>query len=342
MRNGTKKETRLFILIMILGIFLLMPQLANAKFSDVWNTITGKAASETATVTITVGNNAPVIGNVTLDMADNVAITENGNRSFLFSFVATDQEGAGNIVNSSAVANISVQTIGSTEKNRYNDTFVNPGDGGCRAANPVGLNGINYSCTINIVFYDAATTWNISVRINDSNGNFAQNTTKTFAIAETTSISISPSSISFPTIAPNDQNRTATENISIRNIGNDDLSGRTATGETINITAITLVPSSGSTFIPASNLSIGQANGTAGHNLNYCDPSIVNNVTRLQNTTAAQGFSNYTAAINGSGILAQADNNYQSYGICLIHAPGDLASTTYSSSSSGSWTFLVF
>ena len=336
-----KKEIMLFAIIMTFSI-LLLSNITDAKFLDVLNKITGRATSETATVTITVGNTAPVIGNVTLDMADNVAITENGNRSFLFSFVVTDQEGAGNIVNSSAVANIT-RGFGSTaETTRYNNTFVNSGDGGCRANNPVGLNGINYSCTINIVFYDGAGTWNISVRINDSNSNFAQNTTQIFTIGETSSISISPSTISFPTLVPNDRNKTSSANISIINIGNDDISGKEATGETINITAITLIPSSGNTFIPASNFTIGQVNGTTGHNLNFCDTSITANVTRLQNTSIAQGYANFTGAINGSGILARANDNYQSYGLCLLHAPGDLASTTYSTSSSGAWTFLVF
>ena len=338
-----KKGIILFMIIILnLSLFLIMLKETNAGFIDVFNKITGRAASESATVTITVGNTAPVIGNVTLDKADNVAITENGNKSFLFSFVVTDQEGAGNIVNNSAVANITRGFGGTAETTRHNNTFVNVNDGGCRANNPVGLNGINYSCTINIVFYDEAGLWNISVRINDSNGNFVQNTTKTFTIAETSSISISPSTISFPTIVPSDQNKSSSVNLSIINIGNDDLSGREATGETINITAVTLVPSSGSTFIPASNFSIGQVNGTSGHNLNFCDTSITANVTRLQNTTVAQGWANFTGAINGSGILARANNNYQSYGLCLLHAPGDLASTTYSTTSSGAWTFLVF
>src|SRR3989344_6377875 len=179
MIKNLKKETTLLVFIFIFGSLIIMPQITNADFFDVFNKITGRAASEVATVTISVGNTAPLIGNVTLDEADNVAITENGNKSFLFSFVVTDQEGAGNIMNSSAVANIT-RGFGSTaETTRYNDTFVNSGDGGCRANNPVGLNGINYSCTINIVFYDGAGTWNISVRITDSNSNFAQNITKT-------------------------------------------------------------------------------------------------------------------------------------------------------------------
>ncbi len=287
----------------------------------------------------TAANNPPIIGNVTLDMASPVALTEAGNKSFLFSFVATDADGAGNLVNNSAVANVTA--IGETT--RYNDTFVNTNDGGCKATNPVGLNGINYSCTINLVFYDAATTWNISVMINDTNGAFAQNNTQTFVIQELTAIQLDQSSISFPTISINKNNISSLLNITITNTGNDDISGREATGETINITGITLVPSTGNTFIPASNFTIGEVNASTGFNGDYCDPSIFKNVTRLQNKTDAQGYSNFSGAINGSSLLAQASENKKVFGICLIHSPNDLQSgTIYSTSSSGSWTIAIF
>ena len=335
--NLTKK-TIIITFLLIFGTILITSQLGDAKFLDIWDSITGKAPTQTATVSITVGNNAPVIGNVTLDMADSITLTENGNKSFLFSFVAVDQEGVGNLVNNSAVANVSA----SGETTRYNNTFVNPTDGGCRAANPVGLNGVNYSCTINLVFYDAATTWTISVRINDSNGNFAQNITKTFTIAELTAIQLDQGTITFPSITPSQFNVSSSINITITNTGNDDISGSQATGETLNISAITLVPASGSTFIPASNFSIGQVNSTSGHLMNPCDTSIVANVTRLKNVTEATGYANFSGRINGSAVLAQAVGNKHSMSLCLLHSPANLASTTYSSSNSGAWTILAF
>ena len=58
--------------------------------------------------------------------------------------------------------------------------------------------------------------------------------------------------------------------------------------------------------------------------------------------TDATGFSNFTGAINGSAVLAQAIGNKHSVGICLIHSPSDLQSTTYSTSNSGAWTITIF
>ena len=337
MIKNSKKETTIFVLIIIFGV-LLLANLSDAKFLDLWNTITGRAPTQTASLSITVGNNPPVIGNVTLDEADSITLTENGNKSFLFSFVAVDPEGLSNIVDGSAVANITR----SGETTRHNNTFVYNTDGGCRFANNVGTNGKNFSCTIGIVFYDGAGLWNISVMVNDSNGNFAQNTTKPFTIQESTNIALDQSSITFPSVTLNQNNVSASINVTITNTGNDDISGRESTGETINITAITLVPSTGTTFIPASNFTIAEANGSGTNLINPCDFSITNNVTRLRNMTDAVGFSNFTGAINGSAVLARAVGNKQVYALCLIHAPNDLQSTTYSTTSSGSWTILAF
>ena len=310
----------------------------SVNVSDVANAY---SATISSIINITIRNSIPIIGNITLDEADNIVLTENGNKSFVFSFVVTDADNFTDINNFSAVANVT-RGFGSTaETTRHNDTFVYPTDGGCRANKLIGTNGKNFSCTIEMVFYDAAGLWNISARINDTN-DFAQNTTKTFTVQESTNMQIDQSTISFPQITPNVYNISSLLNLTITNTGNDDISGRETTGETINITAITLVPSTGTTFIPASNFTIGQVNASGTFNGDYCDPSIVRNVTRLRNVTDAAGFSNFTGAVNGSAVLAQAVGNKHTLGICLIHAPNDLQSTTYSTTSSGAWTITIF
>jgi hypothetical protein len=306
----------------------------SVNVSDIGGLYSGTISSA---VNLTIKNSLPIIGNVTLDIADSVSIIEGGNKSFLFSFVVTDLDNSTDINNFSAVANITK----AEETSRYNDTFVNPNDGGCKVKNNINTNAKNFSCTINIVFYDGAGTWTISTRINDTN-EFAQNITKTFSIQETSAVSLNPSTITFPRVIPNQNNISALFNITIINIGNDDISGKEANGETINITAITLVPATGTTFIPASNFTIAEANISATHLISPCDVSRPNNVTLLKNITADKGYANFTGAINGSAVLAQASEKSQTFAICLIHAPNDLAGTTYSTSSSGAWTILAF
>ena len=332
-----KRGAIFFVTIIILFIFFLTP-FGSASLLDIWDSITGRAPTQSLGVSIRT-NAIPVIGNVTFDMATPVSATENGNTTLLFSFVVTDSDGLSDIRNNSAVANISK----TGETTRTNDTFVVPTDGGCNAVNNVGTNGKNFSCTINIVFYDGSGTWNVTTRINDSKEAFAQNTTQTFSINELTAIQINPSSITFPTVGLGDVNVSALANITINNTGNDDISGREATGETINITAITIVgETSASTVIPTNNFSIG-TDIDVTPTPSYCDTSRTQNTTKLINSTAALSpYNNFSAAINGSVILAQASNNFEVISVCLLDVPDDLTSQNYSTTKSSAWTLLVY
>jgi len=281
-------------------------------------------------INVSIRNSLPAIGNVTLDMADSVSIIESGNKTLLFSFVMTDADNTSDINNFSGVANISR----GGETTRHNDTFEYANDGGCFANNKIGENSMNFSCSIQIVFYDGAGEWNISVRANDTHS-FVQNITKTFTLIETTSIAIDVNTFAFPLVVPNNYNITSTTSILVNNTGNDDL---TATGETLNISAITLTPASGTTFIPASNFSMG----TVYSNSDECDTSLVTTTTRFTNTTDAAGYSNFTGALVGTTLPAQATGNTESLELCLIHAPSNLVSTTYSTANSGAWTIIAF
>jgi len=330
--SKSKKEVIVFLLILFFFIFLAVPQVNSyPRLFNRNNEITGMAPTQTASISITVGNNAPVIGNVTLDMADSVSIVESGNRTLLFSFLVTDIEGAGNIDNTSGVANISR----GGETTRHNDTRIYATDGGCKAINSYGTLSINFSCSIPIVFYDGAGVWNISVSAKDNNNNYAFNTTATFTLQESTNIAIDVNTFAFSAVTPDQRNVTSTTLILVNNTGNDDLTG---TGETLNITAVTLVPASGTTFIPASNFSMG----TVYSNSDECDTSLVTTTTRFTNTTDAAGYSNFTGALVGTTLPAQATGNTESLELCLIHAPSNLVSTTYSTANSGAWTIIAF
>ena len=331
-----KRGVIIFVVIIILFMFFLIP-FGSAGFLDIWDSITGKALTQSLGISVQT-NSIPIIGNVTFDIATPVSATENGNTSLLFSFVATDADGLSNIVNNSAVANITR----AGETTRTNNTFVTSTDGGCNAVNNVGTNGKNFSCTIYIVFYDGAGTWDIAVRINDSNSAFAQNTTQSFTFNELTALTISPNSISFPTVGLSDVNVSARNNLTITNTGNDDISGREATGEYINVTALTLNgATSGATVIPTNNFSIG-TNIDVTPIPSYCDVSRSQNTTRLVNITAAlSAYNNFSNMINGSFVLAQAVGNQEVLSICLLDVPDDLTAQNYTTGST-SWTILVW
>src|SRR3989344_5617937 len=246
MTRKLKKGMLTFMAILSLSIFLLASSSTSASIGDFFNKITGFGSSPQSLSISVKANTVPIIGNITLDMADNVVLTESGNKSLFFSFVATDMDGLNDIVNNSAVANISR----TGETTRYNDAFVYSTVGGCRAQER-GVNFKNFTCNISFVYYDGAGTWNISVMINDSASAFTQNITQTFTINELTALIIYPNSISFPTVGLTDVNVSARANLTINNTGNDDISGREASGEYINVTAYLLGgATNGATFIP--------------------------------------------------------------------------------------------
>src|SRR3989344_2038099 len=219
-----KKETVFAVIFLIFVLFL-----ANSCKKEPVG-----SPSQQADIAITVGNNVPTIGSITLDMADNVAILEGGNRTFRFSFIAADLDGSSNLDNTKASANIS--RTGETTR-----------IASCSFANDIGVNSRNYSCNTNIVFYDGAGAWNMNTYIEDVNGASVQNNVNTFILTETTAIVLDGNTFLFSTISPNQKNITSTTLIGINNTGNDDITG----AETLNISAKTLVPSTGNTFIPA-------------------------------------------------------------------------------------------
>ena len=344
-----RKELLYFILfyIIIIITIITLSDLVNANFfedfksTSLWNKITGQ---QTATLGVSVQTNAlPVIGNVTFNEATPISVTENGNKTLLFSFVVTDGDGLANIVNGSAVANITR----AGETTRTNNTFVTSTDGGCNAVNNVGTNGKNFSCSINIVFYDGAGTWDIAVRINDTNNAFAQNTTRNFTLNELTAIQLAPNSISFPTVGLSDVNVSSRVNLTINNTGNDDISGLESTREAINITAITLTgETTQTTVISTQNFSFGTDIPNTPQP-SYCDTSRNSNTTRLINSTTGTGltlaYNNFSGTINNSLLIAAANINFETLAICLLDVPDDLsASENYSTLRSSSWTISIW
>ena len=338
MAKKLKKGMLIFTVTLLVSIFLLASSSTSASIGDFFNKITGFGSSPQSLSISVKANTPPIVGNITLDMADNVVATESGNTSLFFSFVVTDSDGLNDIVNNSAVANISR----TGETTRYNDTFVDSTLGGCNAVNNYGVNSKNFSCLVNIVFYDGAGEWNISVRVNDTDS-FAQNTTKTFTLNELTALVINPSTISFPTVGLTEVNISARNNLTINNTGNDDISGREASGEYINFTAITLVgETTATTVIPTNNFSVG-TNNDAAPVPSFCDLSRTQNTTKLINTTAAaSAYNNFSAGINGSFMLAQAANNFEVLSICLLDVPDDLTGQNYSTSKSGAWSVIIW
>ena len=323
----------LILLLLIFSIIIIPSTYANVLdfLKDGFDSITGRTVtSQSTSVSITVGNSPPQITNVSINPSWSITNDPTSNTTLFFSFIVNDSEGASNIDTTSAIANITNGTNGGMV--RYNYTA---NDGGCVSSGTIGSYMVNFSCTFNLVFYDTAMNWNVSVYVEDLNGNSAQNNTVKFTVGETTSFSLQDSAISFPTATPNQEDVEQSDGgIFMNNTGNDNI----AAGS-VNITAVTMHgDTNGDTFIPVANFTIS----TAGNSVaNSCDISL-GGVYRLVNKSI-DGTTGFNSTIISSALLpiGAAPHNQETLYLCLRHVPNDLTGQTYSTNTEDDWSIII-
>jgi len=300
----SKKETLMPVVVLV--ILLLSVPVVFAGFSDVWNKITGWATSGTTTVSISLGNNDPVVDSVFTIPAQSV--TESGTTSVEFWFTATDIDGVGNLDDNSAQARF--QKTG--EETRQNLSCVWVSD--------IDTDTANYTCTIDIWYWDAAgVDWTINATIEDINNAVGENSSTTFTLQETTAMVMSPTALTWPSIGLTDTNVLSNNDpITVNNTANKNI----ADGH-LNVTAIDLQGETTATdFIYAHNFT--------GNINDACEGTVMANST----------------AIAVSGATITAGNNSAGQGqeelyFCLEEVPSGISSQTYSTTGLGSWTIAI-
>jgi len=269
-------------------------------------------------------NTGPQITNVSINPT--WSITVDGNTSAFFSFSVRDDDNYTDI-NNTILANFSR----GLETTRYNNTDL---DGGCKQSGNFGTDIANYTCTINIVFYDGAGTWNVSLMLRDASFNYTMNDTVTFNLAETTSFSLTDSTFTFPGAAPNVYDITASDAIYMNNTGNDDINSSSMNITALNIHGDTL----GDTFIPAFNFTV--ANESVGVT-DSCDIS-KSGVYRLTNKTIEGTTAFNSTRISGTALIAAVKPyNEQTLFMCLLHTPADLTNQVYSTDTEEDWSIII-
>jgi len=261
------------ILILFISLFvvLLATSTVSAGFSE-WfenakNRITGRGIDDTTSLNLTIGNTAPVI-----TFVETVAATdpvEDGTRTFIINFTANDDDGADDMEN--AIMNLS----STGEADRSN--------GSCSTSGAAFGNSQNYTCQIELYYFDANAAWTINITINDSANTLARNDTTSFTFNLLTAMKMSPTALTWPGLSITSTNTGSNNDpIVVNNTGNDvitnitvsalDLSGEVTTTENIyaeNFTVNTEDVSDGTAMINASAMQILFANYTSGnHSLN--------------------------------------------------------------------------
>src|SRR3989344_5671033 len=265
--------------------------------------------------TVTAANNAPQITNVLF--SDPVSPTEDSYTPTVINFTAYDADGA------STFSTAKINVTRSTEPVRQNSS--------CIQLNTFGTNYANYSCTVQMWYFDEAGSWNITVAINDTTSLDAENSSNSFTYSLLTSFKLSPSAITFPEIKPGALNTTSSNDpLLMNNTGNKaiaagsiDLNATHLVGETDNTKALY-----------AGNFTISlAANGGI-----ECGGTTTN-VTTLARAVYTAITNSTLSRVNHSvndGITGQE----QLYS-CLTLAGSELSSQSYSTSAQGAWTLRI-
>ncbi|MFH1210224.1 MAG: hypothetical protein V1663_05570 [archaeon] len=302
------KKKRVFIVFFILAIFFYsMSSISANIFDDIKGTIadiTGKATSNTSTVTINVGANPPNVTFVSLN--DSRTVLEGGIRSLIVSFLVIDIDM--NVENGTAKVNVSKDTVSVTNASCSNSMAPN--------------NYINFTCTIQIPYWYDAGVWSVTAFVNDTSNLPSQNTSS-WNLQEMTAINTTSTSLTWPTVVPNSYNKTSNSDpISLHNTGNKDTLNIYVEGINLyeDVAALTMIPASNFTVFNKSsndvapNIECDYRNKTAVVVLGAFPLVLANNTD--------------VAIVTNS--LPRGIGNIESFYFCLFHVPPNLISATYS------------
>ena len=289
----------------------------------------GNSSNYINTSKITVNNTGPVIGNITIHANQNpVTVTENSFETLTFYFLAHDIDGG--LDNSSARANIT----------NVNSSYISSNTSCINLSSP-GPFVVNYSCTVDIWYFNLPGTWNITAQVNDSTianlhqANQTQNTTWNFTIQDTTAIAVL-SAISFPTSAPGADNITSTEDIRINNTGNHNTTG--SAGLTVDVTGYTLRGVTDQLYnISITNFSI--SNNTGGTPPAECN-------SNAYGGGANQTTGNGTQIVIANGTLYPGNRTVNGEGnetlyVCIYDVPSELIAQDYVANGTQTWIVTV-
>ncbi len=299
------KRSSLFLV----GI-LVLSSFASAGLFDWFGNITGKATSDTTAMNITVGNNAPTISNVAFVSAQTP--TESGTKTVTVVFNVTDADGVENINDTGSAA----QFDRAGEPSRYNATCV-------WVADYAGADTAEYSCTIDMWYYDYAGDWTINVSGTDINGAGARDTGDLFTYNLFTGMVMSPTAMGWPALGvANTDIGSNSDPIVLNNTGNDNalsinVTGRDLQGETAT-----------SEYIYAGNFTVDSA--TEGCSGVAMDDSVSTNIT---SAILERGNNSINAGDDTSG--------QEELFFCLKELPQAISAQSYSTSGTGPWTIQI-
>jgi len=303
----------LFVILTVMGVIVFLPVLQGFfSSSGFWNGITGAATSSTTTLSVSI-NNAPQVNFVAA--VGPQTISAGSTALFAFKFNVTDADGWQTINNNSATVRINYTGAPDNYNTSNNVT--------CSPFLQTSSTSITYNCNVTVWYFAQAANWTINASINDTAGVYAENSTSTFQIQSTTSMDMTPTALTWPSLELGTTNRTSNvDPIRINNSGNDDIDVGGVSITAYDLYGLTTT----SDFIGVGNFSIHAVNGSpscAGDGCKECNGTSMINKTAAPVTTANISAGNYSRN-DGTG---QEDLFF-----CIRQVPTIISRQTYDTS----------
>ncbi len=244
--------------VLIIVILMISILGVNAGFFD---KITGKALEEDVDVSITIGNDPPVI--VEVNPPTVLDLSEDGFTNIGFNFIVYDPNGVNDLDDSSVVGNYycSDNTPNNYDTRRVGICRVESGDEELDGTSwdYAGEFVRRYSCDVDMYYYDDAfpkDSWVIEIEIKDSGNNLVTNNEIKFAPNEMNGLKVDSSLVSWTPLSPGSIGVAAESPIKIYNTGNAYFDG-SSDAYRLKITGSNLYGVTDNTqYIPAINFKI--------------------------------------------------------------------------------------
>ena len=260
------------------------------------------------TINVTSSNQEPTIDWV--ESIDPTNPTDDSTTSITFNFTVPDENGCEDI----NVSSVNASFIRAGEPTRINESCVNYSQSG---------NDINFTCTIDMWYFDQNGAWTINVSIQDNEGEYAENSSTTFTYNVLPGMKMSPTSLNWPEVNLTDTDTGSNEDpIIINNTGNSETLN-------INITSYNLRGEEITTqYIFANNFTV--SNESQG-----CGGTTMSNASSINVTSAILHRGNHSLNYNN------ATSGQEQIYFCLKGVPQDISSQSYSSSAYGAWEIRI-
>jgi len=328
MKGGEKLFTIVGVLILLM-LILPLPITSAGFLDNLRGKITG-FVTNTTNITVTVAGTNPVtiaVKNETMTGTDVTPVTNTFVRVKFFVTV-TDPDGQADINTTSVNASIGYHETG--EATRTNGSY------NCIDKGNIDSTSRNFSCSVDMWFFDAPSIWNVTVYARDNGAltNVA-NSSQTFSYATLQSTLINPQSLTFPSAAIGATNITSDNDpLFINNTGNANF-----TAISINSTALPGATNA-SEFINGSNFSVGVTSLPAVEE--ECGTGVASDTTSNDTQLADQVFklldiANLTRG-NYSAVANKNVSGQEGLFFCIQEIPSDISSQTYATDADRAWT----